>query len=350
MKKIYIPRRFPAAKIAKATTPNPNKILVPLRSMVASNVFSKEETVGLDFSINDSIRLIAAGLDFLMKGSIKFIATDSKRAAALSIRGFIIWSLLTRLLATYVGATMGAKKLIMVAPTYVAKSLANNDEIMNPLMDRAAARLESVAVNLMDPFIEKPKPAAISLMESFTEKPTFSSFEKTFEATMDRKGTKILVGLGVVAVAILAAGKRRVVGVQQELELWRDTSKARGFRLSRSKTKYMECRFSENSDREAGMITFDGKVVHGSTFFWYLGSIIQKDGELDGDVAHRIKEGWVKWKSATRVICDPDRTHRLKGKFYCTATRPALLNGTECWAVKQCHVQKMNVEEMRMLR
>ncbi|KAL6504546.1 hypothetical protein OROGR_026469 [Orobanche gracilis] len=140
------------------------------------------------------------------------------------------------------------------------------------------------------------------------------------------------------------------VGVQQKLELWRDTLEARGFRLSRSKTEYMECRFSENSDREAGMITFDGKAVHGSTFFRYLGSIIQKDGELDGDVAHRIKAGWLKWKSATGVLCDPDMPHRLKGKFYRTAIRPALLYDTECWAVKQCHVQKMNVAEMRMLR
>ncbi|KAL6531334.1 acyl-CoA-binding domain-containing protein 4 [Orobanche minor] len=140
------------------------------------------------------------------------------------------------------------------------------------------------------------------------------------------------------------------VGVQQKLELWRDTLEARGFRLSRSKTEYMECRFSNNSDREAERITFDGKVVHGSTFFRYLGSIIQKDGELDGDVAHRIKAGWLKWKSATEVLCDPDMPHRLKGKFYRTAIRPALLYGTECWAVKQCHVQKMNVAEMRMLR
>ncbi|KAL6579440.1 hypothetical protein OROMI_009656 [Orobanche minor] len=140
------------------------------------------------------------------------------------------------------------------------------------------------------------------------------------------------------------------VGVQQKLELWRDILEARGFRLSRSKTEYMECRFSDNSDREAEMITFDGKVVHGSTFFRYLGSIIQKDGELDGDVAHRIKAGWLKWKSATGVLCDPDMPHRLKGKFYRTAIRPALLYGTECWAVKQCHVQKMNVAEMRMLR
>ncbi|KAL6498008.1 hypothetical protein OROGR_028405 [Orobanche gracilis] len=138
--------------------------------------------------------------------------------------------------------------------------------------------------------------------------------------------------------------------VQQKLELWRDTLEARGFRLSRSKTEYMECRFCDNSDREAEMITFDGKVVHGSTFFRYLGSIIQKDGELDGDVAHRIKAGWLKWKSATGVLCDPDMPHRLKGKFYRTTIRPALLYGTECWAVKQCHVQKMNVAEMRMLR
>ncbi|KAL6524293.1 hypothetical protein OROGR_016727 [Orobanche gracilis] len=63
-----------------------------------------------------------------------------------------------------------------------------------------------------------------------------------------------------------------------------------------------------------------------------------------------IKAGWLKWKSATGVLCDPDMPHRLKGKFYRTAIRPTLLYGTECWAVKQCHVQKMNVAEMRMLR
>ncbi|KAL6553753.1 hypothetical protein OROMI_019426 [Orobanche minor] len=123
------------------------------------------------------------------------------------------------------------------------------------------------------------------------------------------------------------------VGVQQKLELWRILWKLEAL-----------------GSAEAEMITFDGKVVHGSTFFRYLGSIIQKDGELDGDVAHRIKTGWLKWKSATGVLCDPDMPHRLKGKFYRTAIRPALLYGTECWAVKQCHVQKMNVAEMRMLR
>ncbi|KAL6579762.1 hypothetical protein OROMI_007786 [Orobanche minor] len=118
--------------------------------------------------------------------------------------------------------------------------------------------------------------------------------------------------------------------------------------------EFTSCKFcmaySDYEDLIAERITFDGKVVHGSTFFRYLGSIIQKDGELDGDVAHRIKAGWLKWKSAIGVLCDPDMPHRLKGKFYRTAIRPALLYGTECWAVKQCHFQKMNVAEMRMLR
>ena len=41
---------------------------------------------------------------------------------------------------------------------------------------------------------------------------------------------------------------------------------------------------------------------------------------------------------------------RLKGKFYKTAIRPAMLYGTECWAVKKQYVRKMNVAKMRMLR
>ena len=39
----------------------------------------------------------------------------------------------------------------------------------------------------------------------------------------------------------------------------------------------------------------------------------------------------------------------LKGKFYRTAIRPALLYGTDCWDIKRHHAQKMSVAEMRML-
>ncbi|KAJ4756612.1 Pentatricopeptide repeat-containing protein [Rhynchospora pubera] len=43
-------------------------------------------------------------------------------------------------------------------------------------------------------------------------------------------------------------------------------------------------------------------------------------------------------------------SQKLKGKFYRTAIRPAMLYGAECWATKRRHVQKMSVAEMRMLR
>ncbi|XP_059313669.1 uncharacterized protein LOC132064632 [Lycium ferocissimum] len=41
---------------------------------------------------------------------------------------------------------------------------------------------------------------------------------------------------------------------------------------------------------------------------------------------------------------------RLKGKFYRVVVRPTLLHRAECWPVRNAHVQKMNMKEMRMLR
>ncbi|KAH9620539.1 hypothetical protein KSS87_012645 [Heliosperma pusillum] len=55
-------------------------------------------------------------------------------------------------------------------------------------------------------------------------------------------------------------------------------------------------------------------------------------------------------KSATGFLCDEGMPLRLKGKFYRTMIMLALLYGSECQAVKHCHVQKMYVAEMRMLR
>lgn len=41
---------------------------------------------------------------------------------------------------------------------------------------------------------------------------------------------------------------------------------------------------------------------------------------------------------------------KLKGKFYKTAIRLAMLYGSECQAVKKQHIQKMNIIEMTMFR
>ncbi|KAG5604823.1 hypothetical protein H5410_026315 [Solanum commersonii] len=84
--------------------------------------------------------------------------------------------------------------------------------------------------------------------------------------------------------------------------------------------------------------------------FKYLGSVIQDSGDIDEDVTHRIGVAWMKWRLASGVLCDKKIPSRLKGKFYRVVVRPALLYGAECWPVKNAHVQKMHVAEMRMLR
>jgi hypothetical protein len=91
-------------------------------------------------------------------------------------------------------------------------------------------------------------------------------------------------------------------------------------------------------------------VVSKKDTFRYLVSMLQKDGDIDEDISHRIKAGWLKWRQASGVLCDPRVSLKLKGKFYRIAIRPTMLYGAECWSTKRRHVQQLSVAEMRMLR
>nr|CAB3464536.1 unnamed protein product [Digitaria exilis] len=92
------------------------------------------------------------------------------------------------------------------------------------------------------------------------------------------------------------------------------------------------------------------KVVPQKATFRYLGSMLQQDDDIDEDVKHRIAAGWMKWRQASGVLCDRRVPQKLKGKFYRTAVRPAMLYGAEYWPTKRRHVQQLSVAEMRMLR
>ena len=47
-------------------------------------------------------------------------------------------------------------------------------------------------------------------------------------------------------------------GVYSKLEIWRDASKSKGFRLSRSKTDCMKCKQRINKD---GVVKLDGQEI-----------------------------------------------------------------------------------------
>ncbi|GMP49664.1 hypothetical protein CsSME_00016582 [Camellia sinensis var. sinensis] len=106
-----------------------------------------------------------------------------------------------------------------------------------------------------------------------------------------------------------------------DLEIWKKTLESKRFRISRTKTEYMECKFSNSNNESRGEVKIENQELPKSEHFRYLGSIITTAGEIDADVAHRIKAGWCKWRSASG-----------------------------CWAIKKQHVDKMSVAEMRMLR
>jgi hypothetical protein len=124
---------------------------------------------------------------------------------------------------------------------------------------------------------------------------------------------------------------------------------AKNFRLSRSKAEYMKCDFSATTQEE-GDARLDGQVVPKKDTFRYLGSMLQKDEDIDEDLSHRIKTGWLKWRKVSGVLCDHRMPLKLKGKFYRNAIRPAMLYAAECWPTKMRHVQQLSVVEMRMLR
>jgi hypothetical protein len=114
--------------------------------------------------------------------------------------------------------------------------------------------------------------------------------------------------------------------VDQKLELWRRTLEAKGFRLSMSKMEYMKCDFSATTQEEVD-VRLDGQVIPKKDTFCYLGSMLQKNGDIDEDTSHKIKVSWLKWRQASSVLCDPRVPLKLKGKFYRTAIRLAMLYG-----------------------
>jgi len=63
-------------------------------------------------------------------------------------------------------------------------------------------------------------------------------------------------------------------GVNTKLEWWRDTLKAKGFWLSRSKTECLHYRFSAGEGGVASKVAIEGAVIPRVERFRYLGSII----------------------------------------------------------------------------
>ena len=61
-----------------------------------------------------------------------------------------------------------------------------------------------------------------------------------------------------------------------------------------TKTLYMRYNFNNSRNRHENIVKLDGQEVPLSKIFKYLGSIIKKDREINKDIIHTIKTGWLK--------------------------------------------------------
>jgi len=128
-------------------------------------------------------------------------------------------------------------------------------------------------------------------------------------------------------VVLLGESREELNG---RLETLRQALKVYGLRLSISKTEYMECNFSKRRSRSTLEVKAGDHIIPQVTRFKYLRSIVQNNREIEADVSHRIQARWLKWRRASGVLCDKKVPLKLKGKFYRTVVRPAMLYGTEC--------------------
>lgn len=132
--------------------------------------------------------------------------------------------------------------------------------------------------------------------------------------------------------------------LQQRVQTWSDRFSQFGLRLNITKTEYMETVPSPDS------IKVNDEDLTKTSMFRYLGSHLQSNGDIDGDVRARVNGAWMRWREVTGVLCDRKMPIRLKSKIYRTVVRPVALYGTESWPTTRTTEQRLHAMEMRMVR
>jgi hypothetical protein len=92
-------------------------------------------------------------------------------------------------------------------------------------------------------------------------------------------------------IVLVAETKKEV---SNKLDKWRETLEGKVLCISRTKTEYLRCDFSGTSPVGEPEVSIGELIVKSMTKYKYLGSIIQRDEEIDGDVNHRIHMVWLK--------------------------------------------------------
>ena len=139
-------------------------------------------------------------------------------------------------------------------------------------------------------------------------------------------------------------------GLQCTLNKWREALESNGLRISRTRTEYMPCYFSGQRPETPNALCLQETPMPVVESFKYLGTVLSPRGGVDGDIAHRTKLGWMKWRSVSGVLCDKRMPVKVKGQVYKSVVRPTMTYSSECWTLKSQHSQSLHRNEMKILR
>ena len=88
------------------------------------------------------------------------------------------------------------------------------------------------------------------------------------------------------------------------------------------------------------------EIIQCNNRYWSIAVLTLARQDVDG----RLKVAWSRWRDLSGVIYDTKVPMKLKSKLYKTVVRPAVVYGSECWALRQQEEQRLHTTEMKMLR
>lgn len=91
--------------------------------------------------------------------------------------------------------------------------------------------------------------------------------------------------------------------------------------------EYLECKFSDLTNEPDLVAKLDSQAIQERDSFTCLGSMIEGNGETGKDVTHHTGAEWMKWRLASKVLCNKKVPPKPKGKFYRVAVCYRLVHG-----------------------
>ena len=119
--------------------------------------------------------------------------------------------------------------------------------------------------------------------------------------------------------------------------------------ISQKKTKLMTVDHDHTGDLP--VVTLRGKAIKAVDHFKYLGRIFQDTHDIDREISNRISKATKSFNALKPpLFCRKEISTKTKVRIFNTVCLPALLYGTETWAIKESQLARLERFQNRCLR